>query len=259
MRGAIGSHEWCEAGATLDWREKVTMVVNLARLQVQEFVDASGLRSATLARQHARCDLDAIVVPDTRVAREALAHATDLCVPSVLQHCLRTYFFGRLLAQAHEKPVDDELLFVASVLHDLGISPSFISGACSLCFATIGARQAAGFVSARGWDARRTRQTYEAVSLHFNSIIDDTVHGTEARFVGEGASLDVLGVRAHRVPTSLVQAVLKRHPRLDFDAEILRANAAANHPPASRPGFLGGRAFDRMVANNPLRLLELTT
>lgn len=256
MRSAIGTYEWCEAGATLDWRDKVAMVAMVARLQVQEWVDASGLRGARLATQRARCDLDAIVVPDTLVAREALAHAAGICVPSVLQHCLRTYFFGRLLAQAHEKPVDDELLFVASVLHDLGISPPFIGSACSRCFATIGARQAAGFVSARGWDARRTRQTYEAVSLHFNSIIDDEVHGPEARFVGEGASLDVLGVRARRVPPALVQAVLRRHPRLDFDAEILRANAEARHPPTSRPGFLGGRAFDRMVANNPLRTFE---
>jgi len=51
-----------------------------------------------------------------------------------------------------------------------------------------------------------------------NSTIDDDVHGAGARFVSEDASLDVLGVRARRVPATLVQAVLRRYPRLDFDA-----------------------------------------
>jgi HD domain len=251
-RHAIGSYEWCEAGATLDLRDKMTMLRWVFQSQLTDLIERSGMVRARLQRGWARCSLEEVVWPDSRVAKEALEEARTTCHPTVFQHCLRTYVFGSLLAAAAEKTVDAELLFVGAILHDLGISPPHIEGACELCFGTIGARLAATFVAERGFSPERTRQTYEGVSLHFNAIIDDKVHGAEARFIGEGASLDVLGLRAQRLPPSLLAQVTEEYPRVGFRTEILRSNAYARHPAGSRPGFLGGPVFDALARRNPL-------
>lgn len=254
-RPRVGTYRWCEEyGATLTWKEKLGMVAQLVRLQVREALERGPWSKASMGRLHARCDLKALTIPDTAMAKEATAYAQQICKPTVYQHCLRTYFFGGLLAQSQGLAVDLELLFVGSILHDLGISPGFIEGATRCCFATLGAREAAAFVSARGWDGERTRRVYEAVSLHFNAHIDHRLEGAEARFVGEGAQLDVLGSRAQRVPRALLLTVGKQHPRAGFREEIIHSNAIA-HPPDSRPGFLTPFGFGTLVRRNPLERL----
>ncbi len=256
-RPPIGTFEWCEDyGATLNWREKIELVTNVARLQVRELVERSVFSRRAMQTLHSKCDLDMLEIPDTRMAREAAEQAQAICTPNLYQHCVRTYLYGGLLAQGQGLQVDLELLFVSSILHDLGISPTFIDKACHYCFATTGAREAASFVTARGWDQAKSRRVYEAVSLHFNTYIDHRMHGSEARFVGEGAQLDVLGLRFQRVPESSLRLVEHQYPRKDFEQECIRTNALANHPPNSRPGFGGTSGFEVLVRRNPLNHLD---
>lgn len=255
-RSPIGSYGWCEAGSTLDWRDKLATIAGLARVQVREMIERSGLARRSLQRMHVRCDLDAIRVPDTKVASAATEYAATLYTPSLYRHCVRTWMFGRLMAQGHGIAVDEELLYVGAILHDVGISEGYIGQACELCFATVGARAAQQFVAERGWDPQRSRQLYEAVSLHFNPFIDHEVHGAAARFVGEGAHLDVLGTGFQRVPPRLLQQVLVQNPRVGLAEEIKAANRKAQHPKDSRPGFLGEGGFNFLLERNPLVALE---
>ncbi len=252
-RPPIGSFAWCEEyGATLNRREKFEIVTNVARLQVREQFERSIFGRSSMHAIQAKCDLHALAIPDSRIAKDAAEHAQTLCPPNLYLHCIRTYFYGGLLAQGQGLKVDLELLFVGSILHDLGISPTFIEEASHLCFATTGAREAARFVVARGWDETRVRRLYESISLHFNARIDHRVHGTEARFLGEGAQIDVLGMRFQRVPRSAVRVIEEQYPRKDFEQECIDSNARANHPRDSRPGFGGPSGFNALVRRNPL-------
>jgi HD superfamily phosphodiesterase len=251
-RPSIGSFAWCEQGATLNSRDKVEIVTKVARLQVRELFERSFLARKLMRTLHQKCDLETLKIPDSQMAREATEEALEICTPNTYQHCIRTYLFGGLLAQSQGLQVDHELLYVSSILHDLGISPKFFDQAAHLCFATTGAREASRFVASRGWNETQSRRVYEAVSLHFNPHIDHREHGTEARFVGEGAQLDVLGFRFQRVPESLVRSVEHQYPRNDFAQECMESNARANHPPLSRPGFGGTAGFDVLVRKNPL-------
>jgi HD domain len=251
-RPSVGSFAWCEQGATLNSRDKVEIVKNVARLQVRELFERSAFARKSMRKFHQKCDLETLTIPDTQMAREATEEALEICTPNTYQHCIRTYLFGGLLAQGQGIQVDHELLYVSSILHDLGISPKFFDRAAHLCFATTGAREASHFVASRGWNETQSRRVYEAISLHFNPHIDHREHGAEARFVGEGAQLDVLGFRFQRVPHSLLRSVEHQHPRRDFAQECMETNTQANHPPQSRPGFGGTAGFDVLVRRNPL-------
>jgi HD domain len=257
-RPSIGSFAWCEQGATLNSREKIEIVTKVARLQVRELFERSVFSRRAMRTLHENCDLGALKIPDTVMAREATEEALLICTPNTYQHCIRTYLYAGLLAQGQGLQVDHELLYVSSILHDLGISPKYFEQAAHLCFATTGAREASSFVASRGWNETQSRRVYEAISLHFNPHIDHREHGAEARFVGEGAQLDVLGFRFQRVQESLLRSVEQQHPRSDFAQECMESNTRANHPSNSRPGFGGTSGFDVLVKRNPLNHFDET-
>jgi hypothetical protein len=77
------------------------------------------------------------------------------------------------------------------------------------------------------------------------------VHGAEAKLVGDGATMDVLGSRYHRVPTGIVRSVHARYPRTSFRGEIL-VSVGAPHAPSSRPHFLSRLGFGFFANRNPL-------
>jgi hypothetical protein len=68
----------------------------------------------------ARVDIDKVRFPDSAIARRAEDLVAELCTPALGQHCCyRTYLWGSLLAQHDQLAVDEELFYVASLLHDL--------------------------------------------------------------------------------------------------------------------------------------------
>src|SRR3954452_16236561 len=60
--------------------------------------------------------------PDTRLALEAEELTSQLCSPVLYRHCLRTWAFATLFAQRDRVEHDEELLYVACVLHDIGLT-----------------------------------------------------------------------------------------------------------------------------------------
>jgi hypothetical protein len=69
-------------------------------------------------------NFDAIALPVGPVADAILTRVHETVHPSVVNHCIRGFLFGRLLA-AHDGSIndaayDEDLLFAANVGHDLG-------------------------------------------------------------------------------------------------------------------------------------------
>lgn len=146
---------------------------------------------------------------------------------------------------------DAELLFVGSVLHDLGLSKLHIKQACTCCFSINGARLAHQFAISQGWDAHRAEKLYEMISLHLSPIVDATVDGVEAKLLKDGATMDVIGVRSHCLPNAVIQSVHDQFPRAKLREEILASINNVPHAPDSRPQFLS-RGFGILAARNPL-------
>jgi HD superfamily phosphodiesterase len=69
-------------------------------------------------------------VPDTAACRSALEVATEYCSPALLNHSVRSYLWAAHLGAARTMSVDAELLYVAAVLHDLGLLASSTTTRC---------------------------------------------------------------------------------------------------------------------------------
>jgi hypothetical protein len=122
--------------------------------------------------------------PLVAAAERALAPAPRW----VLAHSMRTYLWGWLLGVRDGLRPDAELLLVASLLHDLGL----IHRDGAACFALRGAELARAIVVAAGADASVAERVADAIARHLNVAPGGDV---EARLVGAGAALDVVGAR----------------------------------------------------------------
>jgi HD superfamily phosphodiesterase len=76
------------------------------------------VRLATGIRGSTDLDLDELKIPDSRLAKDATVEARDVLSPHVLRHSHRTYLFGLALAKAGRVTIDEELCYVAAMLHD---------------------------------------------------------------------------------------------------------------------------------------------
>ena len=63
--------------------------------------------------------------PDTPAAAAAEYYLYALSSPVMVRHCKRSYLFGKALADKARMKPDLEALYVACLLHDLGLEPIF--------------------------------------------------------------------------------------------------------------------------------------
>src|SRR4051812_13330701 len=92
-------------------------------------------------------EIAGIRIPDSQLAREAMELAREASTPALFHHVLRTYVFAELVGRRMEMRYDAELLYIAAVLHDLGLTDRY-RGAGR--FEVDGADAAAQFLSGRG-------------------------------------------------------------------------------------------------------------
>ncbi len=245
---------------TLAWAE-ITQG-NLSRSdRRRQILTVLGIRLHRMARQivrskpkPVRLDLESIVVPDSRASLAALELCQAASTPSLANHCLRTYFWAAIFAQADGLSPDAELLFVASLLHDLGLTErfSFKQPACH-CFAIEGALAAESFAGQQGWTGERRRLLGDAIAQHLNVSVPPE-RGVEAHLLQAGAGADVIGTRMETIPNEARNEVLRRHPRLHFKREIIGTlKPQAERRPQSRMGFLFSVGFPKLIQAAPFK------
>jgi hypothetical protein len=229
----IGTRDWARAtGGRLSISERLRL---LAR-----GLPALISRMAPRRRRQTGLDREALSgvelperPPDSRVAREAEELCREVSSATLLNHCLRTYVWGSLLGQRDGLDRDDELLYIACMLHDLGLTERYAHRDPDMhCFAVEGAWAAERFLGELGWDETRTVRVGEAICLHINPEVG-IEHGVEAHLLFRGAGYDVIGRQFGAIPRPTRESVLARHPRLDMKAEFI---AAMRGESATRPG-----------------------
>ncbi|MEN7546855.1 hypothetical protein AAG747_02970 [Rapidithrix thailandica] len=249
----IGSYEWSmESQGNLNLKEKVTILKMLIKAQLKDKWSYWSYKMGLSKQQLSMSDLDEVTIPDSQIVQEALSIARETCSPVLLNHCFRTYFFAQLLRQVDGLPqVDDELLFVGSILHDLGLTEDHNKNLCHCCFTIEGAKFSESLALEHHWSPQRTRQLFTVISAHLNPEIDKEVYGTESYLLGGGAVMDVLGSRYHTIPNTLLHKVHTHYPREGFKEEIIET---MNYPHVSdsRAGFLKKAGFATFASKNPL-------
>jgi len=246
---SVGSWAWAQdTGGRLSRRDRATLVRQgvLARLAGLPGPWRAGLakdaRSLTVAQ-----------APDTRLAREAEELVRELSPPALYGHCLRTWAFATLFGARDRVDHDEELLYLACVLHDIGLTARFNGrDTTAACFAVEGARAAHAIVCAHGESEDRARTVAEAISLHLNINVEDRF-GPIATLLHKGVMLDVVGRRVEQIPPASTLEVIRRWPR-EGSGELLLADTArqAELRPESRAALLHRLGFTKLVSANPI-------
>ena len=128
-------------------------------------------------------------------------------------HVHRTYCFAAVLAARNGVKFDREVVYISSVLHDLGLTESLAEEPGS--FEWVGARHARKFCSDRGLSSEKCDLVHEAVALH-SSVSVAPRRKPDIALVHYGAALDLLGLRLDEIPKSDLEAILGLYDRTEF-------------------------------------------
>lgn len=202
-------------------------------------------------RRQIELALSEIPLPDTPTARAVVDLCAEASSPALLAHCHRTYLWAALLGHRDGVRHDAELLYVASLLHDLGLTAAHGPGPGVACFAVAGAEAAERFLLARGESGGRAASLAEAIVRHLDPVVGLEA-GAEAHLLRQGAGLDVVGLRFHEIARPTREAVLTRHPWQGLTAELAATMTnEARERPASRMATLCRLGFVGRIRSAP--------
>lgn len=173
--------------------------------------------------------LSELPIPDSAVAKEAEELCREASSSLLVNHCLRTYAWGMILGKSDGLSPDPELLYVASMLHDLALTDRFRGYAPMPCFGARAGILAGEWARERGWHEHRCARLGDVVSLHLNARVPPEL-GAEAQLLQAGAGLDVIGLRHWELAPETVAAVVARYPRHGFKRDGVELFEAESHP-----------------------------
>jgi hypothetical protein len=160
--------------------------------------------------------------------------------PPIVDHSIRTFLFARLLAEhegaVHDAAYDEQLLFAATVMHDLGLGEHARGHAR---FEVEGADLAAGVLREHGVPDADVERVWEAIALHSSHGLAER-RGLLTYLTYRGVFVDA-GRITDGVAAELRKEVLNAYPmpterRYLADAIIEHAQKS---PAAAPPGSLG--------------------
>jgi cyanamide hydratase family protein with HD domain len=199
-------------------------------------------------RRPAALTLADLPLPDSAYCRAATALAQRIESPMLFNHSMRTYLFGTAIGRHLGLEADPELLYLASILHDIGLTAAH-DGPDS--FELEGARAAREFLLREGLNEERAARVHEAIALH--AAVGLAGRGApELALVHYGAGVDVIGFRAEDVAPSTRAAIVARYPRHRFKREfaVLIAQQARRKPRCHIAGH-HALGFNRKIAAAP--------
>ncbi len=238
----VGTLEWSRAtGGRLSFGDQVQLVgqtlVSLLGMTAQTWRKRLGL-----AR---RIRVGEFAPPEVPWAFQL---CQQLSPDWLVNHCLRSYAFGALLAQRDGLKFDRELLAIICLLHDLGFTPEHAPTPEMPCFAVSGGL-AAHRVCRQHLDERSADRVAEAITLHLNSVVS-VQDGVEAHLLRQGSACDVIGARLGQIDRPLRERVLQAYPRLDLKRELRPVFRACDRP-RTRTAFLCRLGFLQRVERAP--------
>jgi hypothetical protein len=184
-----------------------------------------------------------ITIPDTALVREATDLVREATDDLLFHHSRRVFLFGVLQGRRRGLEPDLELLYVAAMFHDLGLTPAFASD--DLRFEVDSANAAKAFLLEHGLSEDAATNVWTAVALHTTPGVPEFLT-PEIALVTAGVETDVLGIGYRDLPESSIMEVVDAHPRPGFKGQILQAFAAGNmHRPHTTFGNVNADVLAR--------------
>jgi hypothetical protein len=186
---------------------------------------------------HATRLVAGVWVPDSPAISRAIEFARGHSEPYLFNHVMRSWLFAEALAQQNHLAHDGEVMAVATLLHDLGLSEKF---AGTLRFEVESANAARAFARREGFDSRRTQLVWDGVAL--NSTPSIGLHKeAEVSLCTQGIGLDWGGWGIDSLPRTLVDEIVGTFPRLDMKQQFTHAvcRVAQSRPATTYDNFVG--------------------
>jgi hypothetical protein len=160
-----------------------------------------------------------IAIPDSKLARDAAQLVREREGELLFQHSTRVYYWAALEGKRRGLAFDPELLYVAAMFHDFGLTAPYKDS--QLRYEVDGANAARDFLLSHGVSQADSEKVWLAIALHTTNGISAHLFPV-ATLVAEGANMDLVGAGYG-----------------DFTDEQRNAvEAAYPHPPQFAEGFM---------------------
>jgi hypothetical protein len=195
-------------------------------------------------------DVSTLLPPPSAATEAAREIVVRFSSAALVNHCERSYLWSASLGQLRRISYDAELLYVAAMLHDLGLVPAFDNHLAA--FEDAGGDVAWVFGAGGGWPVERRDRVKQIIIRHMWDQVDPTLDA-EGHLLREGTALDISGRNVDTWPADLRADVLRRYPRLTLVDEF---TAAFEEQARRKPGCAAAAAVASGVgarlARNPL-------
>ena len=183
---------------------------------------------------------DILSLPTGRLVATSLELVRSTESPPIVDHSIRTFLFARLLAEhegaLNDAAYDEQLLFAATVMHDLGLGGHARGHAR---FEVEGADLAAGVLREHGVPDADVERVWEAIALHSSHGLAER-RGLLTYLTYRGVFVDA-GRITDGVAAELRKEVLNAYPKPTEGRYLADAiiEHAQKSPAAAPPGSLG--------------------
>jgi HD superfamily phosphodiesterase len=188
-----------------------------------------------------------VVIPDSPLAQAAAATAKASEPDMLFRHSMRVFLFGALIGHHRALAFDAELLYVAALFHDLGLTSPYRDS--HRRFEVDGAHALNQFLLLHSVPEEAASEAWLAVALHTTFGIPGELTSLTA-LLAAGVETDLLGMHFDEIGEVQRQAVLHEYPRgAKFKEHIIDAFAQglANRPDTT----FGSVSADVLERNDP--------
>ena len=172
---------------------------------------------------------------DSKIGKIATELTRTASPPYLFNHSVRTFLFGSLVGRARKQSFDEEVLYLACILHDLGLTEQFQG---DLPFEIQGAEAAKRFLEQHTYAKDRAGLVWDGIAMHASLI--GQFKQPEIALVGDGAAVDVVGPDFSEIRKADVEAVLHAYPRLRFKDAFVKTcvDVVRKHPGGASRSFM---------------------
>lgn len=154
-------------------------------------------------------EVPGISIPDSALAHDAAQLIRDSEGDFLFQHSTRVYYWAALAGKRKGLTVDPELLYVAAMFHDFGLTKAYSRS--HLRYEVDGANAARDFLRSHGRSAADSQSIWLAIALHTTNGISAHLFPLAA-LVAEGANMDLVGAGYNDFTDAQRNAVEAAHP-----------------------------------------------
>ncbi|MER6527172.1 HD domain-containing protein [Streptomyces sp. NPDC001508] len=186
-----------------------------------------------------------VEVPGTAAVAEATRLMRKMTGPLIYHHSRRVFGFGVMHARRLGLEPDPELLYLAAMFHDTGLSTPF--SAVEQRFEIDGADHARKFMLDHGFPTTAADVVWTAIALHTTPEVPGRM-GPEIALTHAGVLTDALGRDLDELDRSQVDEITAVHPRGDFKNEFLQAFVdGLKHRPETTNGTVNADVLEHFV------------